>query len=60
MKHIDFWVLVPIIGSFLSVILCIVYGIMHWNEDVEEEEKEMTLEEQWEKEEHSEVDSLLD
>lgn len=56
----DIWVLIPIVLSFLSTILCVVYGLMHWNEDVAEEEKEMTMEEQWELQEHQEVDRLLD
>ncbi len=56
----DPWVLLAILLSILSTLLGVVYGITHWNEDIQEEEEDMTLEEQWEQDEKKEVESLLD
>lgn len=56
----DPWIILALVLSILSTILGVVYGLTHWNEDIREEEQDMTLEEEWEKEEKNEVDSLLD
>ena len=56
----DPWIVAAIGCSFLSVVLCVGYALVNWKEDISLEEQEMTMEEIWEKEEHEEVDKILD
>ncbi len=56
----DTAVTVAIILSILSALTGVTYGIMHWNADIHTEGQDLTLEEQWEKEEKKDIDSLLE
>lgn len=47
----DPWVLTAYILTFLSALLCVVYGIIYWNKEGEEEEKQIKEEIDWEKKE---------
>jgi len=39
------------VGSILSALLCVIYGIVNWNKPAAGEEKEVAEEAKWEKEE---------
>jgi hypothetical protein len=47
----DPWVLAAYLGSILSALLCVVYGIIYWNKEGEEEEKQIEEELDWLKKE---------
>ena len=44
--------------SILSSVLCVVYGLTHWNKEGETEAEEMAEELEWEAEEKNIDDSL--
>lgn len=45
-----FWVFFAYIGSIITAIVCVVYGILNWNKPShDEEEKEIDEELEWEK-----------
>ena len=45
----DPWILTAYLLCFLSALACIIYGIINWNKGAENEEKEISEEENWEK-----------
>lgn len=45
----DVWVLLAYVLTFGSVILCVVYGIINWNNPIENQEEECKEEAVWEK-----------
>ncbi len=47
----DPWVLSAYILTVLSMLLCVVYGVLNWNKGDEEEEEEIKEEMEWHKKE---------
>ncbi|MEA2045712.1 MAG: hypothetical protein U9N48_04225 [Euryarchaeota archaeon] len=55
----DPWIWGVYVLSFLSAVLCVVYGLINWNADGEKEAEEIQEELKWEEEEeHMEEDEL--
>lgn len=47
----DPWIWIVFILCFLSTILCVVYGLTHWNKGGNDEDKQIVEEKDWEKKE---------
>ena len=54
----DIWVFLIFLLTFLSTILCIVYGIIYWNKNGEVSPIETAEERKWDKEEKEIEDKL--
>ena len=55
----DPWIWGVYVLSFLSTVLCVVYGLINWNTGGEKESEEIQEELKWEEEEeHMEEDEL--
>lgn len=54
----DFQIFLAYILCILSMILCVVYGIINWNKGAENEDEQINEELIWEEEEHYIEDNL--
>lgn len=54
----DFWVALAYWLCILSTILCVVYGVMNWNNESEEDAEPTPADVQWVKEEEKIDESL--
>jgi hypothetical protein len=54
----DFWVFTGYSATILSVVFCLVYGIMNWHKGLEEKEGDYREEIRWEKEEIELIEKL--